>query len=340
MTDFQPTQANPDTLSTRRGRRAALAAGATAAIGAAGILLARPADAAAGSPLLLGRSNSAGSSNTLVSSSTTSVAFAVRGTGGHAFIGDCTVAGRWSVYGRSLATTAGAGGAVRGDGHANVGVFGITTNQNQYGIVALNTSAAAGDSGALVADGGANAGVVAFTEAPAGVNANPAIYADGGAGAWASWLLGDEVLDGTLFAAFNLVGVQDTANGIGYREAVSGEDPVHTQSGRATLDGSGTATVAMTASFLDAANLTAATTSVQLTAMATAMPDLAATMTSNGFTITGGAASGSVSWTITAPRRAPTTAAAAAGAKAGALLTSSKTMSARRTTSAPRRAAG
>src|SRR5262245_4251895 len=135
MTASQPTHADPDP-QTPRGRRAALTAGATAAIGALGVVLARPAEAKAGSPLLLGRSNISGSSGTLVSSTSTTAAFSARCTAGSALIGDTTSAAKWAVYGRNLASRAGAAGAVRGDGHGNVGVLGSTTNRDQYGIVA------------------------------------------------------------------------------------------------------------------------------------------------------------------------------------------------------------
>jgi hypothetical protein len=232
MTDSQLTHANPETTTARRGRRAVLTAGATAAIGAVGVALADPAEAAAGSPLLLGRSNSAGSSATAVSTTTTGTAFGVTATAGHGLVGVAKLNNKFGILGRNDATTAGTGGAVLADGKTNPGLVGRTANRNTYGIVALNTGTALGDSGALVAEGGVNVGVVAFTDAPAGANTQPALYADGGAGAWASWLIGDEIVDGTLFAAFSLVGVRDPVNPIGYRPAVSGEDPVHTQSGR------------------------------------------------------------------------------------------------------------
>jgi len=337
MTDPQPSHTTPDAPATSmRGRRAALAAGATAAIGAVGVVLAGPAEAAAGGPLLLGRSNSSGGVKTTVSSSTTSVVLTASGSAGHGVLGSASSAAKWGLYGRNTATAAGAGGAIRGDGHSNIGVLGVTTSENTYGVAAINASTAPGNFGALLADGRANSGLVAFTNAPTGANSNPAIYADGGDGAWASWLIGDEFVDGGLFAAFNLIGVQDPIDNIGYREAVSGEDPVHTQSGRAPIDDQGNGSVTVTASFLNAADLAAATTSVQLTAMGVAMPSLAATLTADGFTISGGAPSGSVSWTVTAARRPPATAAlAAVGAKA---RTSSKVIAARRNASAPKRA--
>jgi hypothetical protein len=335
MTDSHFTHATSETTIARRGRRAVLTAGATAAIGAVGVALADTADAAAGSPLLLGRSNSADSSPTAVSSTTTGTAFGVTATAGHGLVGVAKLSNKFGILGRNDATTAGAGGAVLADGKTNPGLVGRTANRNTYGIVALNTGTSLGDSGALVAEGGVNVGVVAFTDAPAGANSQPAIYGDGGVGAWASWLIGDVIVDGTVFAAVSLVGVRDPVNPIGYREAVSGEDAVHTQSGRATLDGTGGATVSVSPTFLDAADLAAATTSVQLTAMGSAMPNLAATITATGFTISGGTANGSVSWTVTAPRLAPGTTAAAAAAKASARRTSPAI---RRTAAAPRRA--
>ncbi len=337
MTDSQFIPANPETTTARRGRRAVLTAGATAAIGAVGMALADPAEAAAGSALLLGRSNSAGSSATAVSTTTTGTAFGVTATAGHGLVGVAKLNNKFGILGRNDATTAGTGGAVLADGKTNPGLVGRTANRNTYGIVALNTGTALGDSGALVAEGGVNVGVVAFTDAPAGANTQPAIFADGGAGAWASWLIGDEQLDGVLFAAVSMVGVHDAAaaNAVGYREVVSGESPIHTQSGRATLGATGATAVDLSATFLDAVDLPNATTSVQLTAMGSAMPNLAATITETGFAITGGAIAGSVSWTVTAPRRALTAVAAAAAAKTSAARTSPAS---RRTAGAPQRA--
>jgi len=338
MADSQLIHADSGAPAIGKGRRTALTAAATAAIGAVGVVLAKPAQAAAGSALLLGRSNSAGSSPTAVSSSTTGTAFGVTATAGHALVGAARLNNKFGILARNDATTSGTGGAMLADGKTNAGVVGRTANRNQYGVVALNSGATLGDSGALLAEGAANVGLVAFTHAPLGANGQPAIYGDGLAGGWASWMVGDEVVDGGLFAAFNLVGVQDPgnpANPISYREVVSGEDAVHTQSGRADLT-AGSATVTVTASFLTAADLGAASTAVQLTAMDTAMPNLSATITTTGFTISGGAVTGSVSWTVTAPRRPPgtTAAAAAAGAKASTRLTSPVT---RRKTGTPKR---
>jgi hypothetical protein len=93
--------------------------------------------------------------------------------------------------------------------------------------------------------------------------------------------------------------------------------------------------VNVSTTFLDAADLAATSTSVQLTAMASPMPNLAATITATGFTISGGTAAGSVSWAITAPRLAPGSTAAAAAAKAPARRTSPAS---RRTAGAPQRA--
>jgi hypothetical protein len=334
MTDSQSTQDTPETTTPRNGRRAALTVGATAAIGAVGVALAKPAEAAAGSALLLGRSNSSGSSPTAVTSTTTGTAFGVTATPGHGLVGVAKLNSKFGILARNDATTAGAGGAVLADGKTNSGLLGRTANRNAYGIVALNTGTALGNSGALVAEGGVNVGVVAFTDAPAGANTQPALYADGGAGAWARWLIGDEVVDGVLFAVVSMVGVRDSAaaNGIGFREAVSGETPVHTQSGRVTLNALGNAAVDLSAAFLDETDLASSTTSVQLTAMGSAMPNLAATITATGFSISGGAGAGSVSWTVTAPRLALATTAAARASAKGASPAS------RRTASAPRRA--
>jgi hypothetical protein len=289
-----------DSPSGPGGRRALLAAGATAALGAVGVALARPADAAPGGPLLLGRTNTSATVSTVVTSTNSNYTLSSQATAGHAVLGDTTSNARNGVYGRNRSTTHGTGlpgAGVRGDGGRNVGVIGTTGNQNEYGIVGLNTAVAVGSAGAVVGDGTTNPGVVAFTEAPA--KSAPALYASGASG-WAAWLDGEARVDGAL-----LVGVPGaTAGTTDYRPVASTEAAVHTTSGRATLDGTGAVTVTLPAAFLAAATVTAADAVVQLTAMDGAMPGLFATVTATTVGIAGGTAAGSVSWTITAPRKA------------------------------------
>lgn len=324
-----------DDRTGQGSRRALLAAGTTAALGAVGVALARPAEAAAGQALLLGRSNTSGSSATAVSSSTTGTAFGVTATAGHGLVGIARANSKFGHIARNDATTTGTGGALLGDGKANAGVVGRTANRNAYGIAGFNTGTAGGNSGAVLANGGSNVGLAAFTAAPAGVNAAPAIFADGGLGAWASWLIGDQVVDGFLFASRNLVGVQEPGNVITYRTVVSGESAQHVESGRVTLDLSGAGTVVLPAGYLAATSL-GADTSVQLTAMGTAMPNLAATLTTTGFTVSGGVSGGSVSWTVSSPRSQ--TPIAAGGAPVAAAARADAGSRTRPRGTAPRRA--
>lgn len=288
-------------------RRTLLAAGTTAALGAVGVALARPAEAAAGDALLLGRSNSAGGSATSVASGTTGTAFGVTASAGHGLIGIAKLNSKFGILGRNDGATPGPGAAILAEGKTNVGLVSRTGNRDNYGLVALNTSTLApapnaSFSGALLSDGGrGGAGLVAFSSSPV-TNAVPALYAEGTVSGWASWINGDEQVDGGLFALFNLVGTQTPA-GVRYREAVSGDAPSHTASGRLTLDATGNAAVTLPQTFRDSAQLSAA--AVLLTAMGTGMPNLAATVTATGFTVAGGAANGIVSWQVVAPRHVP-----------------------------------
>lgn len=318
-----------DDRTGQGSRRALLAAGTTAALGAVGVALARPAEAAAGQALLLGRSNTSGTSATAVSSSTTGTAFGVTATAGHGLVGVAKLSTKFGILGRNDATTVSSGGAILGDGRTNVGVVGRCTNRNNYAIAAVSSGTAGGNSGGLLANGGANFGVAAFTSAPAGANDRPALYAQGGASAWAGWMDGDLVVDGALFAQVSLVAAQAAA-GLTYREVVSGETPKHTESGRVALDAAGNGTVTLSAGFLAAANLSLPSVSVQLTAMGTGMPNLAATVTATGISISGGAPNGDVSWSVSAPRHVP-------GAPLAAGVAARGTTRVRPTGTAPRR---
>ncbi|WP_088320163.1 hypothetical protein [Kineosporia sp. R_H_3] len=272
MPQHQPAHAR-ETATGPNGRRTVLAAGAAAAAGALGVALARPAEAAAGSALLLGRSNTSGGSGTTVASTSTGSAFYVKASAGNGILCDAASASKWAVYARSTATTAGTAGAVFGKG-------------------------------------GKNVGVQATTAAPVSpVSAQrPALYADGGAGGWGSLVVGDEVVDGAVFASFALTGVHDpsqTANGgVGYADVVSGAGGYHVATGTLTLGAATTTgTVTLDPAFRSAGDLGRA--SVQLTPMGQAMSGLYASLdaATGVLTVNGGVAAGVVSWTVSAPRK-------------------------------------
>jgi hypothetical protein len=98
---------------------------------------------------------------------------------------------------------------------------------------------------------------------------------------------------------------------VSYAPALSGEASLHAAAGNAALDGTGGATVALPATFVAACDTT--TLVVTLTAVDVAMPGLvlayrqqdgAAAGVRDGFTVSGGAAGGTVAWTAWASRRA------------------------------------
>ena len=155
-----------------RSRRNVIAAGLA---GLAGLVLGslglpRPAEAAAGGSLILGSTtNSAGTSDTALTTASSGNALLVTQTGaGAALRGSATavngIAGfftsangpgvsgvtankdKYAVYGGNDATTTGAGAAVRAAGEQNHGLVATTASNNAYAIKATNTNTGTGSS--------------------------------------------------------------------------------------------------------------------------------------------------------------------------------------------------
>jgi hypothetical protein len=172
-----------DTLvpQTRRALLAGALGGVAATIAAA---LGRPAqaDAAAGSPIIMGSStNNAGTSNTILTTNSTVTAFQlIQNGGGTSLMGYVTPATgpTRGVYGRSNSSNgdgvqgrnagaAGTGAAIRGYGGNNNGVYGTSDNVNMYGVVGINT-AINGD-GVAGSSGTGGSGVIGFSTGGNGV---------------------------------------------------------------------------------------------------------------------------------------------------------------------------
>ncbi|WP_088288012.1 hypothetical protein [Kineosporia sp. A_224] len=301
----KPVRTPPEPgAGAHRGRRTAIVAGATAALGVAGAALAAPAAAAAGAPVVLGRRSSSGGSRTTVVSTNPASTVRVVGSGGTGVIGDTDTALKWGVHGRNHGAAAAPGttvsrGGVRGEGRHAVGVRGDTDNPRLPGVWGLGSGAAPDGGAGVVGDGRSAAGVAAFTRAR-DLHPQPALYADGRQSPypWAGWFAGNVRVDGEVTADHLWVGA-----GPVNVEVVSSEfdTPLHLTTGTARLGADGTTFVEWFAFFADAADV--ATTTVQLTAASGPMPGLWAVVADGGFTINGGTPSGDVMWTATARRR-------------------------------------
>jgi hypothetical protein len=265
-----------------RSRRALLVGGAGAAVAAAAVAFTEPAEAAALTPVLLGRGNAAGARTTAVTAALRGAAWQVtqRGAGVAA-----------ALYARATAALAATSGA------------------NAWGAHGRNDAGATGTGGALRAEGRRNAGLLADTT----VQDVPAVVAIGGDGTGVAQVAtGQSYLDGDSLALRAWTGVvsSDAAHVV-YAPLVSAEAVLHTGGGHVTLDGGGAAVVALPATFTAACDMTSLR--VSLTAVGAAMPGLyvtyrqaagGATGVYDGFTIGGGAAAGTVAWSAWAVRSA------------------------------------
>ena len=304
MTQHEPASAPAEMdAPSRRGRRALIAGAATAAVGALGVAVARPADAAAGSAMILGRSNSSGGSTTTVSSTNATVAVNVKSTAGTGLIGETTKNNKWGVHGRNTATalTGGTTGGVRGEGRNNHGVRGDTTNANRHGVVGVNAATAAGSGAAVRANGRLNAGVWADAT---DIN-TPAIFADGAGGAGVSiFAFGFADIEGGLFALDAQVGVVSgglVGGTIVEAGVASGTSPWHIGRGTFTLDLNGEATVTPDAAYTDAADLAQST--VMLTGLGNPIGGAyVENKSASSFTVLGGTAGAQLEYLVIAPR--------------------------------------
>src|SRR3954470_14024945 len=287
--------------SSSRPRRGLLVGGASAALGAVAVALgAGRAEAAGPAPMLVGRSNNAGSAGTGLTAGVarTALTIAQRGAGlglsvtsaATAVLGAAGLGTAWGGWGRSTATRAGTGGGVRAEGRRNAGLLADTT---------------ASDVPALVAIGGDGTGVAQVSTGQS--------YLDGDALALRAWT-------GVLSA--------DGAH-VAYAPLVSAESAAHVTAGAGTLDGAGSLVVALPATFTAACDTSSL--AVTVSPVGAAMPGLFVTYRGasggaggfDGFTVSGGAAGGTVAWTAWATRRAVDLRRAGAGAVAGATKTPS-----------------
>ena len=282
--------------SSSRPRRGLLVGGASAALGAVAVALgAGRAEAAGPAPLLVGRSNNAGSAGTSLTAGAarTALTIAQRGAGlglsvtsaATAVLGAAGLGTAWGVWGRSTATRAGTGGGVRAEGRRNAGLLADTT---------------ASDVPALVAIGGDGTGVAQVSTGQS--------YLDGDALALRAWT-GVIAADGAHVA---------------YAPLVSAEAAAHVTTGTGTLDGAGSLVVALPATFTAACD--PSSLAVTVSPVGAAMPGLFVTYRAtsggaggfDGFIVSGGATGGTVAWTAWATRRAVDLRRAGAGAVPGA----------------------
>jgi trimeric autotransporter adhesin len=157
-----------------RSRRSLLVAALGGVGGAIASALGRPAatEAAAGSALILGQTNSAGTSATRLTTTSSGGAFWMTQSGsGSGVRGEATVGtggifltaapNHYGLIGQHTGS-AGSGAAVEALGGANTGLFATTASNGKWAILATNTGSPGG-LGAIQANGGAHNGVVALT---------------------------------------------------------------------------------------------------------------------------------------------------------------------------------
>jgi hypothetical protein len=179
-----------------RSRRSILGAGLAGLAGLVLGSLGRPqaADAAAGGALIMGTANSAGTTNTSLTTASTGTALLVTQTGaGTALRGSATalngtagfftsangagVSGvtanntKYGVYGGNDALTYGGGAAIRAAGEQNHGLVATTASVDAYAIKATNTNAGIGFSSGpgirALSGGGTDADIDGVGEQPA-----------------------------------------------------------------------------------------------------------------------------------------------------------------------------
>ncbi|MGD0863645.1 MAG: hypothetical protein ABSA21_12980 [Candidatus Limnocylindrales bacterium] len=229
-----------------RSRRSLLGTGLA---GLAGLVLGslglpRPAEAAAGGSLIMGSSNSAGTSNTSLTTDSTGTALLVTQTGaGTALRGSALavngIAGfftsangsgvsgvtankdKYAVYGGNDATATGSGAAVRAAGEQNNGLVATTASASAYAIKATNTNTGTGPSAGpgirVLAGNGTDADIDGLTTYPAagefcGVNGVVAV-AVAGHGVYATSTSGSG-LRGWSTSGSGVYGASDSGDGV------------------------------------------------------------------------------------------------------------------------------
>lgn len=176
-------------------RRAALRFGAVgAAATAAAVATTATAEAAAGQPVLQGRVNTPGATDTSIIAPTPGIAFTVKNTGtgaagyffaakGNGFAGGTSAAGKLGLSTANTATVAGTGAAMGAVGVNNTGVLANTKNIDRFAVEAVNLSTVGteGTGGGLYAEGGEAPGVIAISNVgvPAVISVGDTIFVEG-----------------------------------------------------------------------------------------------------------------------------------------------------------------
>jgi hypothetical protein len=212
--DLPVSEPAPPLPTTQLQSRRALLAGTVGGIGALAASViggASRVEAASGDPLTLGSSNSAGTANTSLTTSSSGTALLVTQNGSGTALRGSAV-GPGSIAGFFTAQN-------------GTGVSGVTGNPNSYGVFAQNNGAA-GTGGALRASGGNSHGVVGSS---ANVNTygvlgiNTAVNGDGvagSAGAGGTGVIGFSTGGNGVYGSSDTFGVRGNTTG---GTAVKGE---------------------------------------------------------------------------------------------------------------------
>jgi hypothetical protein len=313
---------------SQRSRRSLLAAVAAGVLGLVAGRSGRPeaAMAAAGYPVVMGRNNSAGTSNTLLGTASTGTAWYVNQTGtGVAIRGNAArnTAGMFtSVRGTAVrASTANSqayavwasgasgpegGAAILGQGTSEsngLGVYGFAGGSvaSNYGVVGQTLSPGAAVHGTSVEGYGVE-GASNFASAVYGHGGHIGVYGQGPT--YAGYFDGDLATTGTLTKAagsFRIDHPLDPANMFLFHSFVESPDMLNIYSGTARLDARGEATINLPAYF-DALNRDVR---YQLTAIGKPAPELhvKSEAAKNKFSIAGGAPGQNVCWLVTGARK-------------------------------------
>lgn len=273
-------------------RFGAVGAAATAAT-AVSVTGASSAQAAAGQPVLQGRTNLPGSAGTLITTSGTATTVTIRNNGagaagyfvspkGNGLATTTSGAARFASVSSNSATTAGTGAAINANGVNNTGLLVTTNNLDRFAVDATNlsgTDSGEGGGGGVWADGGNGVAIAAIS--PVGV---PAAVSIG---------------DVYLIEGHEVV---ETANGGILFGATSAIGPQVTYSAQLPLNASGAGTWDLTGPTTDDVDFTDAVALVS--ANSGAMPNVWVTVdpSTNVVSVAGGAANGTVSVSVTGVR--------------------------------------
>ncbi|EAP99557.1 hypothetical protein JNB_05275 [Janibacter sp. HTCC2649] len=274
-------------------RFGAVGAAATAAT-AATVATASDAEAAAGQAVIQGAVNTVGTAGTTISSSGSAITLTVKNTGAGAaafFFGQnnngfAGGTGAANKYGLSAANTGvvGTGAAMAASGGKNTGVLANTNNSDKFAVEAINL----GTTGTFDASGG-GLYVESETNSPALVAVAPP-----GIPAVVS------VSDVLIFDGHQIAVTQGDA--VLFAEMASRAEVSYTET--VTLNGFGAAAVTWPATYIASGDLDLAGAKAVVSPNSGPMPGLWITTDANGgISISGGTASGKVTFRVTASRK-------------------------------------